>query len=112
VRKATEADGQALAEIEQRCPIVLGDTSMYFDRSNDYFAFTRLMEEATIGIAFVDDKQAAASCAAMHTIRIGGMTHPILTIAHLRVMPEYQRKGLWGAVNRAFDHSWKEMEVD
>jgi len=64
VRKATEADSAALAEIERRCPIVLGDTSIYFDRGDDYFAFTRLMEEATVGIAFVDDKPAAVSCGA------------------------------------------------
>jgi hypothetical protein len=54
----------ALAEIERGCPIVLGDTSICFDRGEDYFAFTRLMEEATIGIAFVE-RPAAVSCAAM-----------------------------------------------
>jgi hypothetical protein len=110
VRKATEADAAALAEIERRCPIVLGDTSIYFDRGDDYFAFTRLMEEATVGIAFVDDKPAAVSCGAMHRVRIGGVIRPIVTVVHLRVMPEHQRKGLWGAVNRAFDHYWKDVD--
>jgi hypothetical protein len=110
VRKATEADAAALAEIERRCPIVLGDTSIYFDRGDDYFAFTRLMEEATVGIALVDDKPAAATCAAMHKVMIGGVIRPIVTVAHLRVMPEHQRKGLWGAVNRAFDHYWKDVD--
>ena len=110
VRKATEADAAALAEIERRCPIVLGDTSMYFDRGDDYFAFARLMEEATVGIAFVDDKPAAVSCGAMHKVRVAGVIHPIVTVAHLRVMPEHQRKGLWGAVNRAFDHYWKDVD--
>jgi hypothetical protein len=110
VRRATEADATALAEIERRCPIVLGDSSVYFDRGDDYFAFTRLMEDATVGIAFVDDKPAAVSCAAKHRVRIDGVIHPIITVAHLRVMPEHQRKGLWGAVNRAFDHYWKDVD--
>jgi hypothetical protein len=110
VRRATEADATALAEIERRCPIVLGGSSVYFDRGDDYFAFTRLMEDATVGIAFVDGKPAAVSCAAKHRVRIGGVIHPIITVAHLRVMPEHQRKGLWGAVNRAFDHYWKDVD--
>jgi hypothetical protein len=52
------------------------------------------MEDATVGIAFVDDKPAAASCGAKHQVRIGGVLHPILTVVHLRVLPEHQRKGL------------------
>ncbi len=110
VRRATEADAAALAQIERRCPIVLDDTSIYFDRGDDYFAFARLMEEATVGIAFVDDQPAAVSCGAMHRVRIGGVIRPIVTVVHLRVMPEHQRKGLWGAVNRAFDHYWKDVD--
>ena len=110
VRKATEADLAALAEIERGCPIVLGETSMYFDRGDDYFAFARLMEEATVGIAFVDDKPGAVSCGAMHKVRVAGVIHPIVTVVHLRVMPEHQRKGLWGAVNHAFEHYWKEVD--
>src|SRR5499425_2217786 len=110
VRKATEADSGALAEIERRCPIVLGDTSMYFDRGADYFAFARLMEEATVGIAFVDDKPGAVTCGAMHKVKVAGVIHPLVTVVHLRVMPEHQRKGLWGAVNGAFDHYWKDVD--
>ena len=110
VRRATEADTAALAEIERRCPIVLGDSSVYFDRGDDYFAFTRLMEDATVGIAFVDGKPAAVSCGAKHRVRIGGVIHPIITVVHLRVVPGHQRKGLWGAVNRAFDHYWKDVD--
>ena len=110
VRKATEADIPALAEIERGCPIVLGDTSMHFDRGADYFAFARLMEEATVGIAFVNDQPGAVTCGAMHKVRVAGVIHPIVTVVHLRVMPEHQRKGLWGAVNRAFEHYWKDVD--
>jgi hypothetical protein len=110
VRRAVESDAAALAEIERRCPIVMGDTSMYFDRGADYFASRRLMEEATVGIALVDGKPAAASCGALHQIRVGGAVRRLVTVTHLRVLPEYQRKGLWGAVNRAFDHYFDNVD--
>src|SRR5258708_39289305 len=43
VREATEADAPILADIERRCPIVLGDTRVHFDRGSDYFALPRLI---------------------------------------------------------------------
>ena len=101
VRDATEGDAAILADVERRCPIVLADTSVYFDRGSDYFAFTRLMDEWVIGIASVDGVPAAVSCGALHQVRIGGIERPLVTVAHLRVLPEHQRKGLWGAANQA-----------
>lgn len=110
MRKALESDAAALAEIERRCPIVMGGKSMYFDRGADYFASNRLMEEATVGIAFVDGKPAAASCGALHKIRVGGVVRSLVTVTHLRVLPDHQRKGLWGAVNRAFDQYFDDVD--
>jgi hypothetical protein len=103
VRDAEPADAPTLADIERRCPILLGDTKVYFERGNDYFAFARLMEEYVIGIASVDGVPAAVTCGAKHTVRIAGVDHPIVTVIHLRVLPEHQRKGLWGAANRVLD---------
>ncbi len=103
VRDATPADAPILADIERRCPIVLGDTKVYFERGTDYFAFARLMEEYVIGIASVDGVPAAVTCGAKHTVRIAGVDHPIVTVIHLRVLPQHQRKGLWGAANRVLD---------
>lgn len=109
-RDATEADADILADLERRCPIVLGDTKIWFDRGKDYFAFTRLMEEFSIGLAFVDGEPAAVSCGAKHTVRIGGVLHPMITVSHLRVLPEHQRKGLWGAANRTLDKFWQKVD--
>ena len=109
-REATAADAPVLADIERRCPIVLGETHVHFDRGNDYFAFARLMEDCAIGIASVDGIPAAVSCGAMHTVRIGGVPHPIVTVVHLRVLPEHQRKGLWGAANRILDRYWSKVD--
>ena len=62
VREASEADAAALSDLERRCPIVMGDTSMTIDRGADYFAFTRLMEEAIVSIALVGGKVAGVNC--------------------------------------------------
>jgi len=109
-RDAKESDAGILAELERRCPIVLGDTKIWFDRGKDYFAFTRLMEEFSIGLAFVDGEPAAVSCGAKHTVKIGGVLHPMITVSHLRVLPEHQRKGLWGAANRTLDKFWPRVD--
>jgi hypothetical protein len=109
-RDAVEADAAILADLERRCPIVLGDTKIWFDRGADYFAFTRLMEEFSIGLAFVDGEPAAMSCGTKHTVRIGGVLHPIVSVLHLRVLPEHQRKGLWGAANKTLDKFWPSVD--
>jgi GNAT superfamily N-acetyltransferase len=103
VREAVPADAQVLADIERRCPVELGETRFWFDRGDDYFAFARLMEDRTIGIASVDGVPAAVSCGARHVVRIAGTLRPIMTVSHLRVLPEHQRKGLWGAANSALN---------
>src|ERR1700722_15761177 len=110
VREATAADASILADIERRCPIVLGYIHVHFDRGNDYFAFKRLMEDCTIGIASVDGVPAAVSSGAKHRVRIGGVSRTIVTVLHLRVLPEHQRKGLWGAANRILDKYWSNVD--
>ena len=106
VREATEADALVLADLEGRCPMVLGDTRMWFDRGESYFDFARLMEDCTVGLAFVDGAPSAVTCGARHTVRIGGELKPIITVSHLRVLPEHQRKGLWRSVNGVLDKYW------
>jgi hypothetical protein len=99
-REATADDAAILADIERRCPIVMGDVSVHFDRGDDYMAATRLMEDCGIGLASVDGVPAAVSCGALHVVRIGGELKNLLTVSHLRVLPEHQRKGLWGEANK------------
>jgi len=112
VREATEADAPALAEIERRCPILLGDTSITFDRGDDYFAFARLMEDVTVGLAFAEGVPAAINCGAVHPVRTGGIERRIMTAIHTRVLPEHQRKGLWGAVGRVFGEKYPDGSFD
>jgi hypothetical protein len=110
VREATAADALTLADIERRCPIVMGETSVWFDRGADYLAATRLMEDHTIGLASVDGVPAAVSCGAERVVWVGGAPRKMLTVSHLRVLPEHQRKGLWGAANRALDKYWDHVD--
>jgi hypothetical protein len=110
VREATSADAAILADIERRCPIVMGDTSIYIDRGAEYLASTRLMEDCTIGIASVDGVPAAVSCGAEREVRIGGTMKKMVTVSHLRVLPEHQRKGLWGAANSVLAKYWDHVD--
>ena len=96
-RLATEADGPALADLERRCPIELDDTSVIIDRGDDWWAFARLMEAAGAGLALVDGVLAGVNCGGVHRVRIGGQDYRMMVAIHLRVLPEHQRKGLWGA---------------
>jgi hypothetical protein len=108
-REATLADAAVLADIERRCPIVLSDgVTMTIERGDDYFAFTRLMDDFVVALGFVDGKPAGVNVAALHTVRVAGQDYRIHAFAHLRILPEHQKKGLWGAINRVFDEKYPE----
>jgi hypothetical protein len=99
-------DALIVADIERRCPIVMGDTSVWFDRGERYFDFSRLLEDCTVGLASVDGVPAAVSCGAERVVRVGGELKRLYVVSHLRVLPEHQRKGLWGAANSALSKYW------
>jgi hypothetical protein len=107
VRQATEADGPVLSAIERQCPIVLDDRTITFERGDDYFAFARLMEDVTVGVGFVDGVPAAINCGAMRKVLVGGKETPMMTAIHTRVLPEHQKKGLWGAVSRILGEKYQ-----
>jgi hypothetical protein len=110
VREAEPADALTLSDLERRCPIELGDVRFWFDRGERYFDFTRLMEDCTVGLATVDGEPAAMTCGTRFTARIGGALKSIVLVSHLRVLPEHQRKGLWGAANRVLDKYWPQVD--
>lgn len=110
VREAVADDALTLSDLERRCPIVLGDTRFWFDRGERYFDFARLTEDCTVGLASVDGEPAAMTCGVRHTVHIGGVQKTIITVSHLRVLPEHQRKGLWGAANRVLDKYWPQVD--
>jgi hypothetical protein len=110
VREAGPDDALIVADIERRCPIVMGDTSVWFDRGADFFAFSRLMEDCTVGLASVDGVPAAISCGAERVVLVGGKLKSLVVVSHLRVLPEHQRKGLWGAANSVLNKYWDHVD--
>lgn len=100
VREATEADGRALAELDRIAPIVQGDARVSFDRGDEYFADARLIEHVIVAVAEVDGVVAAVNWGAVHRSPVGGVERSLATALHLRVHPDHQGKGLWGAVNQ------------
>jgi len=110
VREAVAADALTMSDLERRCPIVLGDTRFWFDRGERYFDFARLTEDCTVGLATVDGAPAAMTCGDRFTARIGGALKSIVLVSHLRVLPEHQRKGLWGSVNKVLDKYWPRVD--
>jgi hypothetical protein len=109
-REAGPADALLLADLESRCPIVMGDTSVHFERGENYYDPMRLMEDSAIGLASVDGVPAAVSCGAERVVRVGGELKRMVTVSHLRVLPEHQRKGLWGAANKVLDRYWDHVD--
>jgi len=112
-REATPADAAVLSDIERRCPIVLSDgVTMTIERGDDYFAYTRLMDDFLVALGFVDGKPAGVNVAAAHTVRVAARDYRIHAFAHLRILPEHQKKGLWGAINRVFDEKYPPGSYD
>lgn len=109
-REAGLDDALLLADLESRCPIVMGDVSVRFERGERYFDAMRLMEDWAVGLASVDGEPAAVSCGAARVVRVGGEPRRMLTVSHLRVLPEHQRKGLWGEANKVLDQFWPRVD--
>lgn len=110
VRDAGLSDALTMSDLERRCPIVLGETRFWFDRGERYFDFSRLMADCTVGLVTVDGQPAAMSCGSRFTAQIGGALKSIVLVSHVRVLPEHQRKGLWGAANRILDRYWPQVD--
>lgn len=101
IREATADDAATLAEIERGAPVVLGDTRIATDRGDDYFAAARLMEDVMVCIAEVEGEPAGVAWGARGRTRFGGEEARTTYFIHLRILPQHQRKGLWGAFDNA-----------
>src|SRR5437588_6000 len=112
VRLATEADGPALADIERRSPLVLGDSLLTIDRGDDYFAASRLMEDVGVALAELDGVPGAVQCAAAHTAHVGGRPVRMAYFHHLRILPEHQRKGLFQKLGQPLSDRYMPPHVD
>lgn len=98
LREATEADADVLSDIERRSPVVTESTSVATDRGEDYFASARLMDDVTMIVAEIDGEPAGVAWGALHPAIVVGAERKMWYFFHLRVLPEHQKKGIWGAL--------------
>ena len=112
IREATAADAETLAEIERGAAVVLGDTHIATDRGDDYFAAARLMEDVTVFLAEIEGKPAGVAWGANAPANFLGKEQRVTYFIHLRVLPEHQRRGLWGAFDNAvWSRYWETTDL-
>jgi hypothetical protein len=94
LRHAVESDGPALAEIERRAPIRLGDVSVVYDRGEaDYFTGERLMGHARTSVVEQDGRPVGLAASVVHPLRIKGTIRPATYQHRVRLVPEARRSG-------------------
>lgn len=101
IRNATEADAEALAELERRSPLRLGEGGrllMTFDRGDDYFASARLMEDVTVYLAEVAGSVAGVYWGALQPVLVDGEPKRLFLEHHVRIDPETARGGVFWAL--------------
>ena len=108
IRLAGPEDGPALADLERRAPLRLGKeplTFMTFDHGEDYFAPSRLMEEATIYVGEIDGRLVGVYCGAIQTVALDGEVKRLFLEHHVRIDPEANRGAVfWALCNFGRDH--------
>ncbi|HUP84460.1 MAG TPA: hypothetical protein VM143_02225 [Acidimicrobiales bacterium] len=110
---ATEEHAATLADIERRALVVLGgDSTVATDRGDDYFAAARLIDDPTVFLAVVDGDPAGVSWGAQSKVVFDGEECNATYFFHLRVTPEHQGKGLWGAFDNAvWTRYWESADL-
>lgn len=101
IRLANPKDGPALAELERRAPLRLGKdplTFMTFDHGDDYFAPSRLMEEATVYVAEVEGRLVGVYCGTMQPVHADGEAKRLFLEHHVRIDPEASRGAIFWAL--------------
>ena len=108
IRLARPDDGPALADLERRAPLRLGKeplTFMTFDHGDDYFAPSRLMEEATIYVGEIDGRLVGVYCGAIQEVVLDGEEKRLFLEHHVRIDPEANRGAVfWALCNFGRDH--------
>lgn len=101
IRLARPDDGPALADLERRAPLRLGEeplTFMTFDHGDDYFAPSRLMEEATIYVGEIDGRLVGVYCGALQRVHLDGETKHLFLEHHVRIDPDASRGAIFWAL--------------
>jgi hypothetical protein len=73
LRPAEPGDAIALRALERRCPIVMGDVRVTYDRGDDYFAGARLVGDSYPMVAERDGQLVAVHCVLTNPLRVAGL---------------------------------------
>ena len=99
IRCATAADADAIAEIERGSALVRDDgVRVIVVRGARLFDQLRLMDRSRVFLAEADGVPVACDAVGVHCARVGGLPLTLLYRHHVRVLPDYRRRGL----NQAF----------
>ena len=101
LRPAVPGDAIALRALERRCPIVMGDVRVTYDRGDDYFAGARLVGDSYPMVAERDGKLVAVHCVLTNPLRVAGLVCQGTYLHHTRILPEAQGGGLFSALQGA-----------
>jgi hypothetical protein len=92
VREARPEDNSALIQLERDAPLELGDRSLIFDRSPNFFVHQEMEEHGRLLVAEDDGELVGVVAGAWHDVLIEGQRRRLLYIHQGRILPEYRRK--------------------
>ncbi|MBW2090593.1 MAG: GNAT family N-acetyltransferase [Deltaproteobacteria bacterium] len=98
IRQAKPSDQNALIELERQTPLDMGESSLFFDHSPDFFAQTRLQEHPRVLVAEESGELIAFVCGAWYETMLRDQRLRILYVYRGRVPPQRQRSGLGSAM--------------
>jgi hypothetical protein len=99
IRPAVPSDGAALNDLEVRAPMQLGETTVTYDRGEDFLAFSRLMGDNICFVTERDGELLGLACGTTHPVRIGGTDYRVMLLHHLRVPVEHRKGGIFSTLN-------------
>lgn len=95
IRRATRADAGALARLERDSALVREDgTRVALVRGTGLFDQLELMGDARLFVAEEGGTIVACDGASVHDVCVGGVIRRLVYRHHVRVLPDYRRRGL------------------
>jgi len=92
IREATADDNDALIELERQSPLDLGDRTVVFDRSPNFFAHQEMQEHGRVLVAEEEGRLVAVVAGAWQDVMIAGQQRRLLYVHQGRTLPEYRRR--------------------
>lgn len=92
VREAAPDDNEPLIDLERRSPLDLGDRTLVFDRSPNFFAHQDMQEHGRVLVAEEDGRLVGIVAGAWHDVLIEGQRRRLLYIHQGRVLPQCRRR--------------------